>query len=47
VFSGAANITIVVRLARDAWDPQEVLELAQAALARVFEELLGRAQASR
>jgi hypothetical protein len=42
-----ANVIVVVGLTRDARDAKEVLELAQAALARVLEKLLDRAQASR
>ena len=47
VFSRAADVIVMVGLTRDAWDAKEVLELAKAELARLFEKLLGRAQASR
>jgi hypothetical protein len=47
MFRGPPNVIDMVGLTRDARDAQELLELAQAALARVFEKLLGRAQASR
>src|ERR1700694_4095580 len=42
VAGGATDVTGALRLARDARDPQEVVELAQTLLARLFEKFLRR-----